>query len=82
MVIDMHLKNIIANFLYDKDAYILWFDNKVYLYGIKLIELLNDRKIIIRMNNSKLKIDGSDLKLQKVSNNEVLIYGDINAIKK
>ena len=78
----MHINNVVKNYLYDLKEYITWWGNELYIFGVKKIELLSSKKIIIKLLESNLVISGNSLKITKSLENELTINGEINEIKK
>ena len=73
----MHMKDTLANFLYDKEYLINIYDNFIHVFNYKELENLNDSKITLRLNNFKVELKGSELFIIKMNKNELLIKGEI-----
>ena len=78
----MNFKNIIQNYLYDKDFFITLYEDKIHLY--KYVELIKigGKEIIIKMPNFNLNITGKDLNIIKIDNDELIIKGNIENLGK
>ena len=76
----MHILTNIKNFLYDNDNFIAIFDNKIYLYNITKIDLVNQNNIIMYFNKKKVEIIGTKLKVIKCAKKELLIDGIIESV--
>ena len=73
----MHMKDTLANFLYDKEYFINIYDNFIHVFNYKELENLNDSKITLRLNNFKVELKGSELFIIKMNKNELLIKGKL-----
>ena len=78
----MHIDESIGSYLYNKNEFITWLDNQVYIFGVKNIELLNDKKLIVNLLNSNIIITGINIRVLKSNEKELVINGEIDAIKK
>ncbi len=78
----MNIKYALENFLYDKDFFISIYSGHVYVYNYDEIETLTNSKIVLKINNFKVNIIGSNLKIEKLNKKELLIEGFINNIGK
>ncbi len=76
----MHIKDNLINFLYDKNYYIGLYDNSLYCFNYQELILLSDSKVVLKMPNWKLVIQGNNLLISKMCINEVLIKGKISNI--
>ena len=68
--------------MYDKDFFISIYSGHVYVYNYDEIEILTNDKIVLKINNFKVKVIGSNLKIEKLNKKELLIEGFINNIGK
>lgn len=78
----MNIKYALENFLYDKDFFISIYSDHVYVYNYDEIEILTNDKIVLKINNFKVNVIGSNLKIEKLNKKELLIEGIINNIGK
>lgn len=78
----MNIKNTIIDFLYDKKYFITMYENFLYIYNFQEIITLTNELIELSIENFKLKITGSDLKIKKINSSELLIEGNIISIGK
>ena len=73
----MLMINNIKNYLYDKKYFINLFDNYIHVFNyLKLLKFSND-EINLQLENFALKIKGQDLFITKMTNNELLIRGEV-----
>ena len=82
MVIMLNIKNTIIDFLYDKNYFITMYENFLYIYNFQEIITLTNELIMLSIENFKIKITGSDLKIKKINSCELLIEGNIISIGK
>lgn len=78
----LNIKNTIIDFLYDKNYFITIYENFLYIYNFQEIITLTNELIMLSIENFKIKITGSDLKIKKINSSELLIEGNIINIGK
>ncbi len=78
----LNIKNTIIDFLYDKNYFITIYENFLYIYNFQEIITLTNELIMLSIENFKIKITGSDLKIKKINSSELLIEGNIISIGK
>lgn len=78
----LNIKNTIIDFLYDKNYFITMYENFLYIYNFQEIIILTNELIMLSIENFKIKITGSDLKIKKINSSELLIEGNIISIGK
>lgn len=78
----LNIKNTIIDFLYDKNYFITMYENFLYIYNFQEIITLTNELIMLSIENFKIKITGSDLKIKKINSSELLIEGNIFSIGK
>ena len=78
----LNIKNTIMDFLYDKKYFITMYENSLYIYNFQEIITLTNELIILSIENFKIKITGSYLKIKKINSSELLIEGNIISIGK
>lgn len=78
----LNIKNTIIDFLYDKNYFITMYENFLYIYNFQEIITLTNELIMLSIENFKIKITGSDLKIKKIYSSELLIEGNIISIGK
>ena len=78
----LNIKNTIIDFLYDKNYFITMYENFLYIYNCQEIIRLTNELIMLSIENFKIKITGSDLKIKKINSSELLIEGNIISIGK
>lgn len=76
----MHIWTNLQKFLYDKDYFLAYFNNSLYVYNFTKIYYISSKKIILDINNRKITISGNDLILKKSCGNELIIYGTIKGV--
>lgn len=78
----LNIKNTIIDFLYDKNYFITMYENFLYIYNFQEIITLTNELIMLSIENFKIKITGSGLKIKKINSSEILIEGNIISIGK
>ena len=78
----LNIENTIIDFLYDKNYFITMYENFLYIYNFQEIITLTNELIMLSIENFKIKITGSDLKIKKINSSELLIEGNIISIGK
>ena len=77
----MNIRNNIINYLVDKNYVITTFDDKVYVYKYNFLEIFNNKKIRLKLEVRSVDIVGENLVIVKMTNDEILIKGDISGIE-
>ena len=78
----MNIKNAIINFLYDKNYFISFFEDSIYIYNYESIINLSENKITLIIEDFTIDIIGNNLKITQMNNIELLIEGNIKNIGK
>lgn len=76
----MHIWTNLQKFLYDKDYFLAYFNNTLYVYNFTKIYYISSKKIILDINNRKITISGNNLILKKSCGNELIISGTIKEV--
>lgn len=76
----MHIWSNIKNFLYDKNDFIAYYDNSIYIYNFNKIDTLNNNEIVILFDKKKVSIKGHYLKVNKCLNNELEVTGVLESV--
>ena len=66
------LRNLI-NYVKDKDYLVAIYKNKIYIYNYKYILDITSNDLKVNLGNIKVKINGKDIMVEKLENNEMLI---------
>lgn len=77
----MNIINSLRNFINDQDYYIATYNNSLYIYNYNLILIIKDNLMEIKFLSFILEITGNNLKITKMSNNELLIEGIIKNVR-
>lgn len=77
----MHIYKTLKNFLLDQDYYIDMWQNYLHIYGLKKIEVLKETLIVLAVENFNLELNGADFKVLKLTNNEILIVGNLKEMR-
>ena len=76
----MKLFNDVRNYIGENNFRIIIYKDKINIINYEKLDEISDEKIIVK-TDKKIEIDGKNLKLNKLLNNEVLIHGEIINIK-
>lgn len=77
----MHLYKTIKNFLLDQDYFIDLWKNYVHVYGFNKIEILQETKIVLTIQDFQLEITGHDFRVLKLTKQEILIQGNLKEMR-
>jgi len=77
----MKLLNKIDNYLYDREYRIIIKINEVNIINYDEIIDFSLTQISVKYNNKKIIIDGKNLVISKMLDNEVLVTGDIYNVR-
>ena len=78
---NLHFKENLKNFLFDLDNFITIYENNFHIFNYQKLYTLSEDKIIFSLNNKKVIITGDDLKVKKMTNQELLINGKIMKVE-
>ncbi len=73
--------NGFKSFLYDTDNFISIYDNYLHVFNYEKIDVLKNEYIEIKIKDKKVYIYGNNLKIKKLTKNEILILGVINKLE-
>ena len=73
----MHIKDNLINFLYDKNYFINIYDEYIHVFNYQELVSLSSEKIVLKLEEFKLNIMGSELFITKMLPNEILIKGKV-----
>jgi len=76
----MHIWANLKNFLYDKDYFMAYFNNNLYIYNFTKVISISSKKIIFVLDTVKVTISGRNLVIKKASNYEMIVNGNIEAV--
>ena len=69
------------NYINDKEFKFTVYENKIHVINFKRIITLEDNYISLLSKNKRLNINGINLILEKLLDNEMIIKGNINKIE-
>lgn len=78
----MQMKDNLLNFLYDKEYFISMYDSFIHVFNYQELTSITASKIILKMTEFKLIIEGKSLFITKMLPNELLIKGTILKVSK
>ena len=70
---NLHIKDIIKNYLYDLNDFITIYDNYLHVFNYKRLNKIDDNEINLLLDNKEIEIKGNNLKIKKMTNQELLI---------
>lgn len=77
----MNIKDNLVNYLFDKDYLISMYDDYLYIFNYKYLDLFNDEKIVVDIAKKTVTILGTSLLIVKITKEELLIKGVIRSIE-
>ena len=77
----MHMKDNLINFLYDKKYFINIYDEYIHVFNYQELVSLTSEKIVLKLEEFKLNIMGSELFITKMLPNEILIKGKVSKVE-
>lgn len=77
----MNYKGRLRNYFLENEFKVTYFQNKVNIVNYESIEHFDSNKIIVRKNNESIIINGNNLVVSKLLNDEILIEGKISNIE-
>lgn len=78
----MNFSNAIKDFVYDNNYYISLYGNNLHIFRYEKLNKLTDEEIIISFKDFNLIINGINLLIVKMNNDELLIEGNILSVIK
>lgn len=77
----MHIIKNLQNFLLDQQYYIDIFNNCLHVYNYESLLILSDNLIELKLKEFILSIEGSNLTISMMNNQELLIKGIIKNMR-
>jgi len=74
---NLHFRDSFKNFLFDLDEFITIYDNHLHVFNYKKLNKLSETEIGLSLDERKILIIGNNLKIKKMSKQELLIIGTI-----
>lgn len=65
------------NFLYDLNNFITIYDDTLHVFNFNKLNKLSDTEIILKIGFKLVLIEGENLRVSKMTKQELLINGDI-----
>ena len=78
---NLHIKDIIKNYLYDLNDFITIYDNYLHVFNYKRLNKIDDNEINLLLDNKEIEIKSNNLKIKKMTNQELLITGLIEKVE-
>jgi len=76
----MRFIDTIKSFLFDKEEYLTFFNNHAHIFGIESIISLTENLVIVKTKKTIVKIKGKNLKILKMTKEELLIEGSFESV--
>ena len=76
----MNIRNNITNYLFDKEYVICTYEDYIYIFNYNYLDSFNSKRITIRIPKKQVVINGEDLKIVKITKEEILINGIIRGL--
>lgn len=77
MMKNLHFNEYFKNFLFDLNNFITIYENNLHVFNYSKLNKLQSDEIIITINNKIVTITGSNLKVSKMTKQELLITGEV-----
>ena len=77
----MNILDNIKGFLYTREYFLAVYEDNVYVYNFNDLPVVNDQKIIVKMENKNINIVGDKLRVVRLLNKEVVINGTFHKIE-
>ena len=74
---NLHIKDSLKNFLFNLENFITIYENHLHVYNYQKLKKITDEEIILIFDKFMLIIKGINLKLKKMTKQELLINGTI-----
>ncbi len=81
MMKNLHIKEILKEYLYDLNNFITIYDNYLHVFNYKKLNKISDKEISILLDNKEFIIIGIDLKIKQMTKQELLIMGIIEKVE-
>lgn len=78
----MKFSKALSDFLYDKNYFITIFEDKIHVYRYQQLNKLSESEIILALADFQIKINGSNLVISQMNNEELIIQGTILSVGK
>lgn len=78
----MNIFNTLSDFLFDKNYFIAFFEDNLYIYKYDDILDIKDNLIKVLLNEFVLLIKGDNLKIARLNKDEMVIKGNIKGVEK
>ena len=74
---NLHFSTFFKNYLYDLDEFISIYDNIFHVFNYTRLYKLSENEIILSLNDKKITLSGTNLKVKQMTKQELLITGHI-----
>ena len=77
MMKNLHFRDSFKNFLFDLNDFITIYENHLHVFNYKKLNKLSDTEIILSFVKTKVFISGINLKIKRMTKQELLVNGQI-----
>lgn len=77
----MNIRDNIVNYLYDRDYIFCLYDDYAYFYNYKYMDSFSEKEVAVSMNGRRMTVQGTGLRVVKMTKEELLIKGMITSVK-
>ena len=77
MMKNLHFKDSFKNFLFDLNDFITIYENHLHVFNYQKLNKLSETEIILSFIKMKVIITGINLKIKKMTKQELLVNGKI-----
>ena len=74
---NLHFSEYFKNYLYDLNNFISIYENNLHVYNYEKLTKLSSDEINLIINDKKVLITGTNLKIKQMTKQELLINGNI-----
>ena len=78
---NLHFREYFKNYLYDLENFITIYEGNLHVFNYIKLDKLSDKEIKIEFNKYKINITGSNLRVNKMTKEELLINGRIMKVE-
>lgn len=80
MMKNLHFREIFKSFLYDLDDFITIYENHIHIFNYQKLNKLSNTEIDLNFKKFRINIIGTNLKIKKMTKQELLIIGIIERL--
>ena len=77
MMKNLHFRDSFKNFLFDLNDFITIYENHLHVFNYQKLNKLSETEIILSFKKMKVVISGLNLKIKRMTKQELLINGQV-----